>query len=102
MWEYALLLVPLLFAWFAYDAMRVRETAIRLARAACERQGLQFLDFTVQGARLRVARNAEGQAALRRSYCFEFSDDGSSRRLGTIVMPGADLEALQFEPYRLE
>ena len=55
MWEYALLLVPLLFAWFAYDAMRVRETAIALARAACERQGLQFLDFTVQGARLRVA-----------------------------------------------
>ena len=31
MWEYALLLVPLLFAWFAYDAMRVRETAIGLA-----------------------------------------------------------------------
>ena len=67
MWEYALLLVPLLFAWFAYDAMRVRETAIGLARAACERQGLPFLAFTVQGARLRVARNAGGQSALRRS-----------------------------------
>ena len=76
MLEYALLLIPLLVAWFAYDAMRVRETAIGLARGACERQGVQFLDFTVQGAALRLGRNAEGRAAWRRSYDFEFSEDG--------------------------
>ena len=101
MWEFVLLLAPLLLGWFAYDAMRVRETAIVIARAACEREGLQFLDFTVQGARLRIARNEDGQVALRRSYGFEFSDDGTARRAGTIVMLGSAVESLQFEPYRL-
>jgi len=101
MLEYALLLIPLLLAWFAYDAMRVRETAIGIARGACERQGLQFLDFTVQGATLRLARDAEGHAAWRRSYDFEFSEDGQHRRLGTIVMLGSAVESVQFEPYPL-
>jgi hypothetical protein len=100
MWEFLLLLVPLLLGGFAYDAMRVRETAIRIARTACEREGLQFLDFTVQGARLRLARNEDGQAGLRRTYCFEFSEDGSNRRTGTIVMLGTAVESLQFEPWR--
>jgi hypothetical protein len=100
MWEFALLLVPVLLGWFALDAMRVREAAIGLARAACERRGLQFLDFTVQGARLRLARDADGHAALRRTYCFEFSEDGSNRRMGSVVMLGAAIESLQFEPYR--
>ena len=101
MLEYAPLLIPLLVAWFAYDAMRVRETAIGLARGACERQGVQFLDFTVQGAALRLGRNAEGRAAWRRSYDFEFSEDGQHRRVGTIVMLGSAVESVQFEPYPL-
>ena len=99
--EFALLLVLLLLGWFAFDAMRVREKAIGIARAACDRQGLQFLDFTVQGARLRIARDADGRAALRRTYCFEFSEDGTNRRTGTVVMLGSKVESLQFEPCRL-
>jgi hypothetical protein len=99
MLEVLLLLTPLLFGAFVYDAMRVREAAIGFARAACERQGLQFLDFTVQRARLRLVRNADGHAALQRTYGFEFSEDGDHRRSGTIVMRGGVVESLQFEPY---
>jgi hypothetical protein len=101
MLEFALLLVPALLAWLAYDAMRVREAAIGLARGACERQGLQFLDFTVQGAKPRLARNADGRAAWRRTYAFEFSEDGRNRRAGTIVMLGDAVEAVEFEAYPL-
>jgi hypothetical protein len=38
---------------------------------------------------------------LRRTYRFEFSDDGIGRRAGSVVMLGAQLESLQLEPYRL-
>lgn len=100
MLEALLLLTPLLIGAFVYDAMRVREAAIGIARAACERQGLQFLDFTVQRARLRLVRNADGHAALQRTYGFEFSEDGNHRRSGTIVMCGGVVESLQFDSYR--
>lgn len=101
MLEIALFLLPLLIGLFVYDAMRVREAAIRSAREACDRQGLQFLDFTVHGARLRLSRNADGHAALQRTYAFEFSEDGRNRRSGTIVMLGGTVESLQFEPFRV-
>ncbi|HEX8009394.1 MAG TPA: DUF3301 domain-containing protein [Casimicrobiaceae bacterium] len=91
------LLVTALFL----DSLRVREAAIRIAREACRAHGLQFLDYTVQGARTRFARDAQGYTRLRRTYLFEFSDDGVGRRTGSVVMLGAQLESLQFEPYRL-
>lgn len=100
MWEAALLLVLAMLGWLAFDALRARETAIGFARAACDRQGLQFLDFTVQGARVTIVRDAQGRAALRRTYRFEFSDDGISRRAGTIVVLGNEVESLELEPYR--
>ncbi len=101
MWEVALLLVLAFVGWLAFDALRARETAIGFARAACDRQGLQFLDFTVQGSGVRIVRDAQGHAALRRTYRFEFSEDGANRRAGTIVVLGKDVESLELEPYRV-
>jgi hypothetical protein len=87
--------------WFVLDALRAREAAVRIAREACKEHGLQLLDDTVQGARLGVARDAEGLARLRRTFVFEFSEDGFSRRTGSLVMLGDRLESLQLEPYRM-
>ncbi|HVO90281.1 MAG TPA: DUF3301 domain-containing protein [Casimicrobiaceae bacterium] len=84
--------------WLVYDALRVREEAIRIAREACERQGLQFLDYTVESARTRLARDAHGRAQLRRTYRFEFSVNGHDRHAGSVVMLGAHPESLQLEP----
>lgn len=101
MWEALGLAVMLLAAALFLDGLRVRESAIAIAREACRQHGLQFLDYTVQGARTRLARDAAGHARLRRTYLFDFSDDGVNRRSGSVVMLGADLESLQLEPYRL-
>jgi uncharacterized protein DUF3301 len=101
MWESLTLAVALLFTVFFFDGLRVRERAIRIAKEACRMHGLQFLDYTVQGARTRFARDAQGHTRLRRTYLFEFSDDGIGRRAGSVVMLGAQLESLQLEPYRL-
>jgi hypothetical protein len=101
MLESLIIAVALLVAALFFDGLRVREAAIRIAKEACRAHGLQFLDYTVQGARTRFARDAQGHTRLRRTYLFEFSDDGIGRRAGSVVMLGAQLESLQLEPYRL-
>ena len=101
MWESLGIAVVLLFAALFFDGLRVREAAIRIAKDACREHGLQFLDYTVQGARTRLARDAQGHTRFRRTFLFDFSDDGIGRRAGSVVMLGAQLESLQLEPYRL-
>jgi hypothetical protein len=99
--EMLLFLVAAAGVWFVVDALRAREAAIRVARQACKEHGLQLLDDTVQGARLRLARDADGIARLRRTFVFEFSEDGFARRSGCLVMHGAQVESLRLEPYRV-
>jgi len=83
------------------DSLRARERAVRAGRDACARYGLQFLDETVSFARMRLARDDEGQVKIARTYTFEFSDTGNNRRDGAIVMLGGEVQDLQLEPYQL-
>jgi hypothetical protein len=90
-----------LAVWYVFDALRAREAAVRFAREACKQHGLQLLDDTVQGVRLRLGRDAEGLTRFRRTFLFEFSEDGFTRRSGSLVMLGGVVESMQLEPYRL-
>jgi hypothetical protein len=102
MWELVALAVVLAAGYLWVDSLRAREHAVAAGRAACARYGVQLLDETVAFSRLRLARDAAGRLRLRRTYVFEFSETGDNRRHGAIVMLGAQLEDLQFEPYRLQ
>ena len=101
-WEIVALIAMALAAWFWFDSMRARESAVRTGQAACTRDSLQFLDETVECVRIRPARNAEGSLILRRTYRFEFSDTGNNRRSGSIVMLGPEVESLAMEPFFLQ
>ena len=100
MWELALLVAAGLAAWLVFDTLRAREAAVAVAKAACQRQGLQFLDDTVCGLQTRIGRDGEGHAVLRRTFVFEFSEDGVSRSPGSVVVLGAHVESVRLEPYR--
>jgi hypothetical protein len=95
-----LLLAALVWLWF--DSMRARERALVLGKRACERDGLLFLDETVECVSLGFARDANGRMALRRTYNFEFSDTGNNRRSGSVVMLGGEVESLYTEPYLIQ
>lgn len=102
MWEvFALLLIVGAVLLWA-DSLKARELAVRAGRAACERYQLQFLDETVAFARMRLARDDEGQVKIKRTYTFEFSDTGNNRRHGAIVMLGAAVADMHLEPYRVQ
>ncbi len=74
--------------WLWWDSMQAREAAVAAARAACDAEGLLFLDDTVGIANIRPARNADGRLLLQRAYDFEFSDTGDNRVKGSVVMLG--------------
>jgi hypothetical protein len=102
MWELAAILAigGGILLWI--DSLRARERAVRAGRLACERYDLQFLDDTVSFARLRLARNEEGELRISRTYTFEFSDTGNNRRQGAIVMLGGEVQDLHLEPYPMQ
>jgi len=102
MWEIAVLLAFATLVWFWYDSMKARERSLIVGQLACERERLQFLDQTVECVSLRPARNEDGQVVLRRVYRFEFTDNGESRRAGTIVMMGGEAVSLSMEPFLLQ
>ena len=101
LWETLLVVAAILGGWLLFEALRAREAAIRVTRDACKRQGLQLLDDTVHGVRLGFVRDHEGIVRLRRTFLFDFSEDGINRRSGSVVMLGARVESMQLEPYRL-
>src|SRR5690349_3959914 len=103
MWEaLALLLLLVLGTLLWADSLKARERAVRAGRSACERYQLQFLDDTVAFARMRLARDDEGQLKIKRTYTFEFSDTGNNRRHGAIVMLGGEVADMHLEPYRMQ
>ena len=102
MWEAAAIVLLGAGIFFWIDSLRARERAVQAGRSACERYALQFLDDTVSFARLRLARDEEGQLKIARTYLFEFSDTGNNRRHGAIVMLGGDLQDVQLEPYPVQ
>jgi hypothetical protein len=100
-WQTLLIVGFMLGGWLLYETLRAREAAIRITKEACRQHGLQLLDDTVHGVRLRFVRDDEGVVRLRRTFLFDFSEDGVNRRSGSVVMLGAKVESLQLEPYRL-
>ena len=102
MWEAAAIILIVGGALLWADSLRARERAVQAGRSACERYNVQFLDDTVSFARMRLARNEEGELRISRTYTFEFTETGNNRRQGAIVMLGHQLTDLQLEPYRTQ
>jgi hypothetical protein len=89
------ILIPLLIGWYWLDSLRARELALGICRAACEQRDLQFLDQTVALRRLRLRWTTDG-LRLRRTYRFEFSEEGVGRSSGYLTLVGLELEEIRF------
>ncbi len=87
--------------WFWLHSIRILEIAREAGRQACNRMDVQFLDDTVASTRLRLARDKNGRRILRRTYRFEFTETGNSRREGEVVMLGDRVESVTMEPYQI-
>ncbi len=96
-----LLLALAALVWYWLHSIRILELAREAGRQACNRAGVQFLDDTVASTRLELARDRNGRRILRRTYRFEFSETGNSRREGEVIMLGDRVETVSMEPYQI-
>jgi hypothetical protein len=83
--------------WFWADSTRAREQVLKRAGNLCDEMGVQLLDQSVELARLKLARGAQGQLCVRRWYAFEYSIDGTDRWQGTAVVGGYHVECVHLE-----
>ena len=88
----ALLLLAALFFWWR-DSLAAREAASLAARETCARQGLQFLDGSVETRGTRPAL-CNGRPCLRRQFRFAYSADGAGRRQGFIITLGKEVVSI--------
>lgn len=87
--------------WFWLDSLKAREAGIEAARRACLREAVQFLDETVVGRGLRLARDDDGRVVLRRAFEFEYSVSGDDRHAGSVVLEGREVVLVDVSAHRL-
>lgn len=98
--SWGLLLAVMFFAVFAvfwHDALGTRERANDAARETCASTGAALLDGTVVFRSLKIVRGVGGRFAFERTYEFEYTLDGNTRRSGFIVMFGQRVETIGLE-----
>lgn len=94
---YILLAGGILALWWR-TSIEAREIANAAALAACNEAGAQLLDGTVAFRSMRIGRGHGAGLHLRRTYGFDYSDDGSTRRHGFVVLAGHDVEIVGLGP----
>ncbi len=91
----------LLLGWYWLDSLNARDIAVAAAKAECAASGQQFLDENVVMKQLRLTRNDDGQLQIGRHYFFEYSDSGTDRRRGSVVMIGKNIIAVHAGLYQV-
>ena len=89
--EWSLLLMLLGLATAAalwHSNLGARELANAAALDTCTSVGAQLLDGTVAFRRLRLVRDDTGRRALERTYLFDYTLDGATRRQGFVIVSG--------------
>jgi hypothetical protein len=89
-----LLLIILLLVLFWHINTRSRDLAIQTARHVCKTRGVQFLDGTAVLQSIRPVIKGEQGPGFRRTYTFDYSEDGIARRTGCIIMHNTGVSAV--------
>lgn len=92
-----LLLALGLIIWFWQDCLRARESAYKASALTCQQCGVQLLDDTVALEKLTLRRVRPGLLQTERIYRFEFTETGSTRHLGRLIMLGQRVEVMHME-----
>lgn len=94
---YLLILIAGL-ALFWRSAMRARDAANVAAGDACRERQVQLLDGTVAFRQWRLQRGRDGRMGLQRTYVFDYSEDGETRRQGFVIVAGRRVEFVGLGP----
>jgi len=96
-----LIAVLAVVAWLWWDNLKSKELARIAGKHVCNRNGVQFLDDTVEKKKLWLQRSESGRLQLCRLYGFEFATDGEQRYRGRIVVMGKTVSEVEMDAYRI-
>jgi hypothetical protein len=83
-------------AW--YRILEARERANAAVANTCRQAGLQLLDGTVALGGLRITRDNHGRLVLERTYNFDYSSDGYSRKQGFVILRRGQVHSMGLAP----
>ena len=83
---------------FWHSSLAARELANRVAMETCTGAQVQMLDGTVSIHQLRIVRQSGSPLAWRRTYVFDYTEDGFSRRRGFVVLTGDAVDTVGLGP----
>jgi len=84
------------FAAWWWQERKLHERAVVLARAACQRYQVQFLDQTVSLEKRRPVR-VEGRLRLSHRYRFEFAVTAMERRAGKVEFEAGAIKGVELD-----
>jgi len=90
---FATVVLLITIGWLFLDSLRSQEAAIVICGKACKERNVQLLDQTVSVCRVGIKWGTEG-IKLRRTYRFDYSDDGEDRHTGHLILIGTRQEQL--------
>ncbi len=93
----AFLLFLVLLVWFWKASLESRDLAIRVARETCKHNNIQFLDGSASLQNIRPFYSRNSGPGLKRTYTFDYSDDGISRQTGCIMMENMQITTVLLE-----
>ncbi len=83
---------------FWHSSLAARELANRVVLDTCANAQVQMLDGTVSIHRLTLVRHSSAPLVWRRTYVFDYTEDGFSRRRGFIVVTGNSVDTVGLGP----
>jgi hypothetical protein len=87
----AFLLFLVCLVWFWQASLASRDLAITTARETCKHNSVQFLDGTASLQNIRPYYSRNSGPGLKRTYTFDYSEDGITRQTGCIVMHNMEI-----------
>jgi hypothetical protein len=99
-----ILLISSLLLGFLYwfNAMKVKEIALKATQAHCQKMEVQMLDDYIASDGIRLVRDKAGRRQWQRRFSFEFSSTGEKRYHGKITLLGQRVETIEMEPHQIE
>ena len=93
----AFLLFLVLLVWFWKASLESRDLAIRTARETCKHNSIQFLDGSASLQNIKPYYSRNRGPGLKRTYTFDYSDDGIKRQTGCIMMDNLQVTTVLLE-----
>ncbi len=87
--------------WHWWYSLKVKDIALRAAKAYCKDMDVQLLDDSIYLRGFWLRRDETGRFRIWRSYLFDFTANGEDRARGRVVLLGYKVTSTILDPHRI-